>query len=253
LWTFVDCRLLASALSSDERLSCPPESMESTMSRRAIALVFLVMSLAACAPAVPEPSPLPSSGPIDPAASPTEPILPSPEPSTEPSPAPPSSPAPAALTTDERYLLSGVRRGAIDCGPARDRLPINAIAGIDCASDDPRVDRVGFYLFEDDDAMLGAYMARMTVELVLIDSGTCADGEAEGAYTPWAEDEEAPYRQGCFLNAAGYGNYRATLPGEHVYIGVLGRSADLVALEDFAWEGNRDTPGSPTLWGSPAN
>jgi hypothetical protein len=36
-----------------------------------------------------------------------------------------------------------------------------------------------------------------------------------------------------------------------VSIGIRGRSDDMRALEDFAWLGNQDTPGNPTLWGPP--
>jgi hypothetical protein len=53
------------------------------------------------------------------------------------------------------------------------------------------------------------------------------------------------------VNEAGYANYRATLPLHHVYIGVLGRTADTWALDQFAWRGSRDTPGNPTLWAEP--
>jgi hypothetical protein len=59
-----------------------------------------------------------------------------------------------------------------------------------------------------------------------------------------------PNRAGCFVNDAGFANYRATLPAR-VYIGILGRSADMAALEDWAWIGSQDTPGSPTLWIEP--
>ena len=45
------------------------------------------------------------------------------------------------------------------------------------------------------------------------------------------------------MNDDGYANYRATLPGSHVYIGILGRGDDMVALEDFAWLGSQDAPG----------
>ena len=61
-----------------------------------------------------------------------------------------------------------------------------------------------------------------------------------------------PYRVGCFINDEGYANYRATLPGSHVYIGILGRSSDSQALAAFTFRGNRDTPSSPTLWADPS-
>jgi hypothetical protein len=34
----------------------------------------------------------------------------------------------------------------------------------------------------------------------------------------------------------------------HVYMGLLGRTKDMRSLEDWAWLGNEDVPGGPTLW-----
>jgi hypothetical protein len=220
----------------------------------ATTLVALV-ALAACSPSpagptlTPSVSPAPSASalPSTPAATPAgTPSAPAATPSPSPTPS-------VAWSAKERFLLDGVRRGAVDCAPVRDALPDKAVAGIECAADDPGVARIGFYLFTDDADMLDVYMARMTVEQVIIDSGGCAQGEAEGAYAPWEPNETAPYRQGCFVNAEGYANYRATLAGEHVYIGILGRDADTRALEDFAWKGNQDVPGRPTLWAQPSS
>ena len=61
-----------------------------------------------------------------------------------------------------------------------------------------------------------------------------------------------PSRSGCFIDGDGIAIYRATLPGSHVSINIRGLSADMRVLEDFAWFGNQDTPGSPTLWGEPS-
>jgi hypothetical protein len=158
-------------------------------------------------------------------------------------------PTAAGFTAAEQHLLDGVQRGTKNCQPAggSDDLPREALAGIECDSMDPAVARVGFYLFADDDDMLNAYLLRMKAEGVEVDSGPCNDGEAEQAYTP--DEGFALYRAGCFLNDEGVANYRLTMPGEHVYIGILGQSADMVALETFAWrQPNADTPGMPTLW-----
>jgi len=145
-----------------------------------------------------------------------------------------------------------VLRGATECAPAggSDELPRDAIAGIECGSDDAGVARIGFYLFENDADMLDAYVFRMKAEGVALDSGNCRDGEHESAYTPG--DGLLPHRNGCFINDEGYANYRATLPGFHVYIGILGSMDNMPYLEDFAWDGNTDTPGGPTLWGEPS-
>jgi len=220
------------------------------MSRPALAFTILVLALAACGPAVAQPSGAPSQGPASPSAPPSG--VPPASPSVPaPVPTPPASeaPTPVVLTSDERYLLDGVLRGAIDCRPVRDALPGQAIAGIECGSDDPAVARVGFYLFASDEDMLDVYFHRMRLEGVELDTGGCLDGEGEGAYIP--EEGPQPDRHGCFVNGEGYANYRATISGTHLYIGVLGRTANMRALLDFAWVGSQDVPGTPTLWGDP--
>lgn len=209
--------------------------------------------LAACGPAAVAPSPSVPTGPAIPSASPS--VSPPAPPGPTSTPGPVATPSPARpspvlgdFTEGERYLYDRVRRGAVDCEPAAgsDELPAKAVAGIECRSDDPAVARVGFYLFESDADMLAAYTARMTAEGIGLDSGPCRDGEGEMSYAP-GEGPTAD-RNGCFVNDEGYANYRLTMSGSHVYIGILGRSADMVALEDFAWFGSADTPGAPTLW-----
>ena len=41
-----------------------------------------------------------------------------------------------------------------------------------------------------------------------------------------------------------------TLPGAHVYIGIVGLDSDPIELVDFAFLGNRH-PELPDLWGNP--
>ena len=195
----------------------------------------------------PSPTPVPSeSAPPSPTAAPSEA-----PPSEAPSEAPSDDPVEQAPTAEEQYLIDGVRRGAENCKPVRVDLPDGAVAGIECTADDAAVARVGFYLFEDETSTVSAYLARMAAEGITLDSGSCVDGagEVEGAYVPF--EGQSPWRAGCFINDQGYANYRATLPGSHVYIGILGNSDDMAALEDFAFRGNQDTPGGPTLWTEP--
>jgi hypothetical protein len=223
------------------------------------ASLIAVVALAACGAAPVPPTASPSDSPASPSAPPS--LAPSPSvtpppiaqpPAPTPRATPKPTPAPPDFTAAEQYLLDGVRRGAKDCHPAggSDDLPRDAIAGIECNSTDPAVARIGFYLFANDDDMLNAYLFRMRAEGVEMDSGSCFDGEGESAYIPG--EGVIPQRNGCFINEEGYANYRATLPGEHVYIGILGTSKDTLALENFAWKGNQDTPGNPTLWGQPS-
>ena len=201
------------------------------------------------APASPSMQPLPSEVPVatpGPSADPT--AAPTPKPTAKPTP----KPTPIVPNAREKYLIAGVRRGAIDCEPVRADLPLRAIAGIECRADDRAIARVGFYLFKSDKDTLNVYLQRMTAEGVELETGGCIAGEGEGenAYVPWEGPGIAPWRNGCFLNDAGYANFRATLPGEHVYIGILGRNDNMAALADFAWKFNQDTPGTPTLWAS---
>jgi len=235
------------------------------MSRFVLAAMLVVaVAVAACsaAPIAPSQTPQASPSPAIPSPAPSAPAIATPLPTATPRP-PNPEPAPATpkpdrpgpvladFTAGERFLYDGVLRGAVDCEPAAgsDELPRDAIAGIECYSDDPDIARIGFYLFENDADMLDAYRFRMKAEGVALESGNCRDGEHEGAYTPG--EGIVPSRHGCFINDEGYANYRATLPWVHVYIGILGAMDNMPYLEDFAWRGNQDTPGGPTLWGDP--
>ncbi|HEX6868081.1 MAG TPA: hypothetical protein VF119_04705 [Candidatus Limnocylindrales bacterium] len=224
------------------------------MSRILPAVVVLAaFALAACAAGQAAPSGLPASPTPTLAASPTPAPTGTPiaTPSAAPSEDPTTSPAPTAegFTPDEQILLDGIRRGARDCEPVRDGLPDGATAGIECGSDDPAVARVGFYRFPTEAAALEAYLARMRAEGVPLETVACIEGEGEGSYVPY-EDGVSPMRNGCFVNDEGFANFRATLGGG-MYVGVLGTSDDMVALVDYAWKGNQDTPGMPTLWSEP--
>jgi hypothetical protein len=169
-----------------------------------------------------------------------------PAPSADPTP----RPTQVTFTRPERYLIDGIMRGEGDCSPVRgEDLPGDAIAGIDCDLIGSPVARAGYYLFKNDADMLDAYFARMRAEGIAVDSGPdCWTSGGEGPYIPYGDDELHPDRHGCFVNDEGYGNYRLTMPGSHVYIGLLGRSARMDTLLDWAFFGSRDTPGFPTLW-----
>jgi len=233
------------------------------------ASLVAALVLAACGSSTPPPSqavvsPPPASPapsvPTDPATpEPADPTAkppvatpaPTPEPTAKPTPKPTPRPTNPPFNRAERYLIGGIERGEGDCSPVRStRLPAGAIAGVDCDLIGSPVARAGYYLFENDEDMLDAYFARMRAEGVSLESGDgCFKRKGESAYIPWDEaDGIAPYRHGCFVNDAGYGNYRVTLPGAHIYIGLLGRTAAMGTLEDWAFLGSMDTPGFPTLW-----
>ena len=215
-----------------------------------VASLVAAVAVAACGASNIGPSPSPAERQAAPSVPPvaTPRAVATPDPSAFPVPQSPGSLA--DFTAAERYLFDGILRGAVECQPAggSDELPRDAIAGIECNSADLGVARIGFYLFENDADMLKAYLSRMNAEGVALDSGSCRDGEHEGAYTPG--DGLVPHRHGCFLNDEDRANYSATLPTYHVSIAILGARDDMSYLEEFAWRGNQDTPGSPTLWGA---
>jgi hypothetical protein len=205
-------------------------------------------------PVSPSPS-NPADAPVTP--EPTDPSAPpvaTPEPTVRPTPKPTPRPTPVTFTRAERYLVDGIMRGDGDCLPVRGgRLPGDAIAGIDCDLVGTPVARMGFYLFRTESDMLDAYIARLTAERLEIEGGDgCFEREGDNAYVPWDEaDGLGPYRQACFVNSEGYGNLRLTMPGPHVYVGLLGRTAAMRPLSDWAFFGNQDTPSYPTLWVPP--
>lgn len=234
------------------------------------ASLMAALVLAACGASTPAPSqgavsPPPASPvvPASPAPSvPTDPATPepadptaepvvTPAPTARPTPKPTPRPTPVAFTRAERYLIDGIMRGEGDCSPVRSTgLPGGAIAGIDCDLVGSPVARVGYYLFKNEAGMLDAYFARMRAEGIALESGDgCVDREGETGYVPWdPNDGMGPYREGCFVNDEGYGNLRLTLPGAHVYVGLLGRTADMGVLSEWAFFGSTDTPSFPTLW-----
>ena len=228
--------------------------------------LFVLVACAAPGASTPSPSAAPSIPVASPTAAPSEAVVPTPtptptatptaeptaKPTAKPTPKPTAKPTPVAFSRDEAYLRAGVRHDVVDCEPVRSALPPRAIAGIECDADDRAVARVGFYLFDDESDLLTAYFARMKAEGVETESGSiCSQGESEHGYFP-SDGEFVAERAGCFINDAGIANYRATLPSS-IYVGILGRSADMGALDDFAWKWSVDMPGSPTLWVEPGN
>jgi hypothetical protein len=206
--------------------------------------------LAACTSA-----PEPTTG----ATTPSDSVAPSPTTAHSPiavvSPTPPASPTPTPTSSpvvpnaQEKFLLAGIRDdAAVDCAPRRTDLPTRAIAGVECSPRTGSIERVGFYLFDTDKAMLATYFERLAAEGIQRNEGSCFDGEGEQGYIPGENDAEILDREGCFINEFEIANYRATVPGEHVYIGILGRNANSRDVQDFAWKFNQDTPGTPTIW-----
>ncbi len=185
-------------------------------------------------------------------------------------------------TPEEAQLLSGIRLDLQDtCLLLRTDLPETALAAIECrpstrarldpadsatASPDSAglmaspsagqspaadVDRVRVYLFDTQEALLDTYWAKLVAQGVEPGTagGRCLPGQAsEGPYTPWEGDKlEIAERGGCYLDAAGLAHYLATNP-PFVLTELDGTTGDMAALEGWAWLGNEDQPGNPTVW-----
>lgn len=119
---------------------------------------------------------------------------------------------------------------------------------MECQGGHPVVDRVGFYLFASEPDLLATYTERLEDAGVPMDAGGCFAGAlGDTNYVPEGPEGPGPYRHGCFINEEGRGNYRATLPDSLVYVGVLGATGDADALREWAWFGNMDQPGGPTI------
>ena len=161
----------------------------------------------------------------------------------------PSPTAPAPPSDGETHLLFGLREDArVACTPMRDGLPPPAIGGIECRPESELVSRVRLYLFETQQDLLASYSSRLEEQGIRPGSGHCKEpGGSDSAYLPGPEP--LPQRQACFLDDADTGNYMATLP-PFVLFEVAGEDADPLALSEWSWLGNQDTPGAPTVWRS---
>ena len=153
-------------------------------------------------------------------------------------------------SADEAVLFSGLRDDArFACAARRLDLPAHAIAGVECSPQVNGVDRIGAYRFADREDMLDTYFKRLAENGVKPRSGSCPDRAGEVSYVPGDDGATVgPYRYGCYLNEFGVANYRFTDPDSLVYVGILGTGKGLERLHDWAWHGNQDAPGSPTVW-----
>jgi hypothetical protein len=164
--------------------------------------------------------------------------------------APSSSGAAASPTPEEAQLLAGVRLDLQNsCTPLRTGISTKALATIECRPTSDLASRVAVSLFNTQDDLVAAYLAKLTEHQVQprTNGGSCLpDQPSEGAYTPGDEGPDLmPVRGACFFDANGDAHDLATLP-PYVLIDVDGSNAE--SAERFAWLGNQDTPGSPTVW-----
>ncbi len=179
---------------------------------------------------------------------------------------PAASPSPVAsptYTAAERRLLDALRADAhIGCAPRRTNLPTLSTAAVECHVDTALVDRVGVYGFgptagaEGLDPAIQTYLDKLAEYRVKPRTGDCQAGKpGDSSWPDYQPDEQddgspgyRPMRSGCFLDENGTANIRLTCYGD-IYIGILGKNADIAALYAWAWRvaqgesTDRDPPG----------
>ena len=153
---------------------------------------------------------------------------------------------------EQTQLLAGVRTDLQDtCVPSQMERPATALATIECRPTSDLASRVVVTLFNTQDDLMGAYIGQLPERQIQprTNGGRCLPGQpSEGAYTPGDGGPDLlPVRGACYFDADGGAHYVATLP-PYVLIEVDG--SDPVSVERFAWLGNQDAPGSPTVWSS---
>jgi hypothetical protein len=99
---------------------------------------------------------------------------------------------------------------------------------------------------------MDAYRDRLDVEGIppVTNGGRCEPGRpSEGGYVPGdGHGIVVDERGGCWFDTDGVAHYVATAPPFTLLL-VDGRPGiDAPAVELFAWLGNQDQPGAPTLW-----
>lgn len=195
----------------------------------------------------------PASPTAEPASPSAEPASPSAEPEVTEGPTQVVPPNSLDARSAEADLLKRVRLDLQNlCEPLRAGLPDRAIAGIECAPSSKIVGRVTVYMFDTQKDLLAAYEARMAAHDVPMrtNGGLCLpDIRSEGGYVPGDGHEGIVVveRGGCYPDAHGKAHYVATVP-PYVLFEVVGKTGNLEAVDRWAFRGNKDQPGGPTIW-----
>ncbi len=161
---------------------------------------------------------------------------------------------PTAPAEPEAALLHGARLDLQGkCAPLRTGLPADAMGAVECTAASDVAARASMVVFDTQAQLLDAYRAELAAQGIAPQSngGRCEPGVAsEGGYVPGDGHPgfEPAERGACWTDAAGTAHYVATLP-PFILLQVDGRAgATISGVERFAWLGNRDQPGNPTLW-----
>lgn len=163
---------------------------------------------------------------------------------------PVAEPTEVTPTTEELTLLSGMRLDLAErCVPLREDLPEDARAGLECVPEATQVGAARIFLFNDREAMLQRYLDVLAVGGVQPRTEGSGLPIGESAYVP-GDEPGGPLtdtRQGHYVDGDGHGRYAVTFP-PFVLLVVVGTDANVNTLYDWAWRGNQDVPGGPTIW-----
>jgi hypothetical protein len=155
----------------------------------------------------------------------------------------------ATPTQAEATLFEGIRLDLQDgaCRPLRTGLPEHAIAGVECRPEDVAIEVARAYLFNRDEETITAYLGRIEAEGIEPGVDRPQDSISESSYWPEPAGLMNDGRHAHWLDDAGHGHYLATsMP--FVLLDVTGTDANVDVLYSWAWRGNQDVPGAPTLW-----
>ena len=166
-------------------------------------------------------------------------------------PAAPTAGSSSPPSAEAAALLRGMRLDLQErCASIVAGLPAEAVAGLACTPAAAAVDSAAIYLFDTQQAMLGAYTAWLDGNSIRIrdrSPGCGPDSVAEFPWIPTIDDALPPERQACHVGLDGRARGAITLP-PFVLVTFEGPAVDPAAVARWAWLGNKDQPGSPTVW-----
>jgi hypothetical protein len=181
-----------------------------------------------------------------------------PTPATAPSPSAPAavitpapSPAGPAPNEAEAKLIAGMRTDlAGRCAPSPEALPGLAVAQVECTPASGPASRAWVTVFESQEAMLAAYTDIVTGWGLRIphEGPGCSGGAgSEGSYLPGdGQGVLLPQRHACVVLVDNLVRTATTIP-PYVLVTAEG-TGDPAAVDGWAFLGNKDTPGGPTVW-----
>ena len=192
----------------------------------------------------------------DASAAPPTPVLAliSPVPAASSAPSPGSAAGDSAPTEPEAALLHGARldmQGT--CVALRTGLPAGATGAVACTPVSDAATGVSMVVFDTKAQLLDAYWAEVAaqgIEPWTMGRQCEAGAGCEGGYVPGDGHPgfEPAERGARWTDGAGTAHYLATVP-PFLLLRVDGRAGATVSgVERYAWLGNQDQPGGPTLW-----